>query len=81
AAYDTFLTDNYMERWEVSDQEARQHLTDAAKGSHDAPDPDGTVTGDASWPGRTPAAGATGPGRGPDGTDRGRGAERDRRGR
>ncbi|MEV0806638.1 tripartite tricarboxylate transporter substrate binding protein [Micromonospora sp. NPDC050200] len=31
AAYDTFLTDNYMERWEVSDQEARQHLTDAAK--------------------------------------------------
>ncbi|MFG3685660.1 tripartite tricarboxylate transporter substrate binding protein [Micromonospora sp. NPDC047740] len=31
AAYDKFLKDNYMERWEVSDQEARQHLTDAAK--------------------------------------------------
>jgi tripartite-type tricarboxylate transporter receptor subunit TctC len=30
AAYDTFLKDNYMERWEVSDAEARQHLKDSA---------------------------------------------------
>jgi tripartite-type tricarboxylate transporter receptor subunit TctC len=29
-AYETFLKDNYMARWEVSDQEARQHLTDSA---------------------------------------------------
>ncbi|WP_405433710.1 tripartite tricarboxylate transporter substrate binding protein [Micromonospora sp. NBC_00617] len=31
AAYDKFLKDNYMERWEVSDKEARQHLKDSAK--------------------------------------------------
>lgn len=29
-AYETFLKDNYMERWEVSDDEARQHLKDSA---------------------------------------------------
>ena len=29
-AYETFLKDNYMERWEVSDEEARRHLQDAA---------------------------------------------------
>ncbi|GAB3807528.1 tripartite tricarboxylate transporter substrate binding protein [Micromonospora zhanjiangensis] len=31
AAYDKFLKDNYMERWEVSDEDARQHLKDATK--------------------------------------------------
>jgi tripartite-type tricarboxylate transporter receptor subunit TctC len=30
SAYGTFLQANYMERWEVSDQEARRHLKEAA---------------------------------------------------
>jgi tripartite-type tricarboxylate transporter receptor subunit TctC len=29
-AYDKFLKDNYIERWEVSDPDARQHLKDQA---------------------------------------------------
>jgi tripartite-type tricarboxylate transporter receptor subunit TctC len=30
AAYGEFLQDNYMERWEVSDEEARRHIKEAA---------------------------------------------------